>query len=138
MAKHIILITSLLMFSCVSSGIEELNRPSKTYSAIKQNRELKLLKNQGWSNDVINLTKEHFKYTIERRLSTRQKVIDSLQIPLNKLIIIDYLSHGPTGAFEINYFIYDSSFISCSYNINRVPREIFSSGRVNDLKEGSL
>lgn len=137
MIRFIILITSLLMFSCVSLGIEELNRPSKTYSVIKQNRELKLLENEGWDNDVINLSKENSEYTIERRLSTRQKVIDSLQIPLNKLIIIDYFSHGTTDAFEINYFIYDNSFISCSYNINRIPREIFSSGKVNDLKERS-
>lgn len=59
MAKYIILITSLLMFSCVSSGIEELNRPSKTYSAIKQNRELKLLKNQGWNNCKLPLNLYH-------------------------------------------------------------------------------
>ena len=135
MIRYIVLIASLLMFSCSSLGIEELNRPSKTYSVIKQNRELKLLENQGWDNDVINLSKEDSEFTTERRLSTRQRIIDSLQIPLNKLMIIDYFSHGTAGAFEINYFIYDSSFISYSYSASRTPKEKFSSGKVKDLKE---
>lgn len=122
------------MSGCHSLNFEKLNQPSKRYSALNQGKELKSLEEQGWAKDIINLSKEDSEYKLKRRLSTRQRIIDSLQIPLNKLIIVDYLSHGTAGPFEVNYFIYDSSFISISYSTSRTPRENLLSGKIEDLK----
>lgn len=138
-------LTLLLFFifiGCSSLNLSKINKPSVISSEISLQNWLKsssyidFVENPKEDSIFIQM-KEDSEYRLNCRLSTRKKIIDSLQIPLNKLMIVDYFSHGTAGPFEVNYFIYDSSFISYSYSTSRKPREKFSSGKVKDLKEGS-
>lgn len=61
--------------------------------------------------DYKRIAKEDVEYRIERTEFIKRKVLDSIGINHNSLIIIDLSSHNYSGEFEDTYFFYDGNVL---------------------------
>jgi hypothetical protein len=110
MKRYLILCLTLSIFcGCVSVNLTHYNKPTVVFSKIAVENEKERFIKEYEIND-----KESFKeieetavYRLNKTLDIRNKIIDSLKIPLNKLTVIDYTSHDASGNYEINYFFYE-------------------------------
>lgn len=115
MKRYFILYITLSAFcGCASVDLNQYNRPSVITSemAIK-NEKKQFIKEYGINDkETFREIEETITYNLNKRLGIRNKIIDSLKIPLNKLTIIDYTSQDVSGTYEINYFFYgDNSYL---------------------------
>lgn len=61
--------------------------------------------------DYRRIAKEDAKYRIERRLRTRESILDSIGINHKRIIIIDVLSHDVGGSYEETFYFYDGNIL---------------------------
>lgn len=131
--SSIFFILIFLLNGCTVININTINKPSIISQKLSIEEEINEFKGYGFDKEYINEIRWDSEYKLKNRLLRRERIIDSLHIPLDKLMIVDYFSHGSGGQFEVNYFFYDSTYISCSYQINRTPQENISSGKINEI-----
>lgn len=107
----------LLLSSCsVLITKSKINEPTIKYS--------KLEADEYFADDKIMFDEEM--YYLDKRIDTRNKIIDSLNIiHNNKIIIIDKIGDNNGKRYEINYFFFDDKIIEISYN-NFVDNKITS------------
>lgn len=111
MKLYFILYIILSIFGgCASVNLTHYNKPSIVFSHIAlKNEKNRFIKEYGINDkETVKEIEETALYRLNKTLEIRNKIIDSLKIPLNNLIVIDYTSHDVSGNYEINYFFHDN------------------------------
>lgn len=115
MKIYILLVVFLLaLLGCSSNQLAQFNQPAVISTDLGIEDEINRFKTE-YGIDDKEITKEieqSAQFRLNKRLQVRKHIIDSLNISLEKLTVIDYSSHDVSGSYEINYFFYeDEAFI---------------------------
>lgn len=138
MKRYLILCLTLSIFcGCVSVNLTHYNKPSVVFSRIAvENEKERFIKEYGINDkESFKEIEETAVYRLNKTLDIRNKIIDSLKIPLNKLTVIDYTSHDASGNYEINYFFYeDNNYLKYFGRTN----PSISLEKVNELEKNNV